>query len=530
MAMAENAPETAPDLQPEVPEITPDTPWFHYPFLRRVITAVLPELGLVLLWTHRTLPRWKKWLGTAIIALYIPVHAVGSIALLVLVGVADVEWKGGLGPSLVRRKTEPNYWQLTQSRSEQPARSADTQTSGPSPGPGPAPYWTDFRGPARDGHYREQAVLTQWPAAGPRRLWQQPAGGGYASFVVAEGRACTIEQRRDQEVVAAYDLETGREIWTHEYTARFNEWMGGEGPRATPTYHSGLLYSVGATGEFCCLGIETGRVLWQRNILTDTQSTNLTYGLATSPLIVDEKIIVLAGKPAPGKSVVAYHRVSGEILWTALDDTQAYVSPMLVTLAGARQILDVTATRAVGLQPEDGALLWQFPWQIQNNNSIAMPVIVATNRFLLSGGYGAGCALVEIAPTTNGFAARELWRNRNLRNKFNSSVHLNHYVYGLDEGVLCCLDVASGQRQWRDGRYGYGQLLLASDHLIVLGGEGDLFLVKADPLAWTEVARTKVLTGKTWNVPALAHGRLLVRNSAEMACLNLRPPQGANGR
>jgi outer membrane protein assembly factor BamB len=514
-----------PDAPPEIPEITPDTPWFQYPFFRHLIVILLPEAGLLVVWTHRTLPRWKKWVASALIVLYMPFHALGAIAFLAFVGLIDIEWKGGFGPTLVRQRTQPNYWQLEQNRAEHAARPSPAAASA-----GAVPYWTDFRGPLRDGHYREQPIATNWPPEGPRRLWQQPGGGGYASFVVAEGRAFTIEQRREDEAVVAYDIETGRELWIHRYPARFEEWMGGEGPRATPTYHDNLLYSLGATGEFCCLGIESGRVLWRQNILSSTESTNLRYGLATSPLIVEEKVIVLNGAPAPGKSLLAYHRVSADLLWSALDDTQAYVSPMLVTLAGERQVLDVTATRAVGLRPQDGRLLWEFPWRVQYDNSIAMPVLVSSNRFLLSAGYGAGCVLVEIARTTNGLAAHEVWRNRNLKNKFNSSVCLDQYIYGLDEGVLCCLDAATGERQWRDGRYGYGQLLLASGHLIVLGGEGDLYLVQANPTAWIEVAHTKVLTGKTWNVPALAHGRLLVRNGAEMACLNLRPPARPAGR
>jgi outer membrane protein assembly factor BamB len=511
---------------PEIPEITPDTVWFQYPFFRHLITLLLPEAGLLLVWTHQNLPRWKRWVGTLVIAIYMPFHFAGAIACFSYMGWVDVEWKGGFGPSIVLHKTEPNYLQLDRNRADQAARTnlASSWT------PGTPAYWTDFRGPARDGCYAEQPILTNWPAEGPRRLWQQPAGGGYASFVIAEGRAFTVEQRRDDEAVVAYDLETGRELWSHRYPARFQEWMGGEGPRATPTYHSGLLYSLGASGEFCCLGVESGRVLWQQNILTSNQSTNLHYGLATSPLIVDEKVLVLNGAPAAGKSILAYHRVNGELLWSVLDDKQAYTSPMLVTLAGERQILNVSATRVMGLRPHNGEFLWQFPWRVQYDNSIAMPVLVSSNRFFLSAGYGAGCVLVEIGRTTNGFTATEIWRNRNLKNKFNSSVYLDNHVYGLDEGVLCCLDATTGERKWRDGRYGYGQLLLASGHLIVLGGEGDLYLVRASPTAWAEVAHTKVLTGKTWNVPALANGRLLVRNGAEMACLNLRLPTKPGAR
>jgi len=187
-------------------------------------------------------------------------------------------------------------------------------------------------------------------------------------------------------------------------------------------------------------------------------------------------------------------------------------------------VLIVSATRVLGLKPEDGSLLWEYPWRVQYDNSICVPLLVSPNRLLVSAGYGAGCALVELNAGPNGLVASEVWRNRNLKNKFNASVFWQGYAYGLDEGVLCCLDLATGERQWRAGRYGYGQLLLASEHLLILTGSGELVLVRADPVRLIEVARVRALTGKTWNVPALAHGRLLVRNGAGMACYDLRLP------
>jgi outer membrane protein assembly factor BamB len=162
----------------------------------------------------------------------------------------------------------------------------------------PAPYWTDFRGPKRDGEYSEGPVLLNWPATGLKPIWKQPAGAGYASFVIARGRAFTIEQRGSQEVVAAYDVPTGREIWTNAWAAEFRESMGGDGPRATPTFHEGRLYSQGALGELRCLDAATGKRIWSRNILTDNQADNLQWGMSNSPLIVDDKVIVMPGGPS----------------------------------------------------------------------------------------------------------------------------------------------------------------------------------------------------------------------------------------
>ena len=386
----------------------------------------------------------------------------------------------------------------------------------------PRGYWPDFRGPRRDGRYDETTIRTDWPRDGLPRLWKQPIGLGYASFVVADGRAFTIEQRRQREVVAAYDVETGRELWRHGWDGEFRELMGGDGPRATPTYHDGRLYALGALGELRCLDARTGALVWRRNILADTNAPNLSWGMAGAPLIVDDKVIVLPGGPR-GKSVAAYHRTTGKPVWTALDDPQAYASPMLVTIGGVRQILIVSAKRAVGLTVDDGRLLWEYPWVTDMGISVAQPLLLGTDRVFLSAGYGHGAAVFEVTRTGDGFSTRTVWDNTRMKNKFTSSVLHQGYIYGLDEAILACLDAATGDLKWKGGRYGYGQVMLAGDRLIVLAENGDVALVQATPERYDEVAKFSAITGKTWNHPVIADGRLLVRNLREMAAFDIRP-------
>jgi outer membrane protein assembly factor BamB len=384
-----------------------------------------------------------------------------------------------------------------------------------------APYWTDFRGPARDGHYRELPILTTWPARGLTPLWKQPAGGGYASFVVARKRAFTIEQRRRQEVVAAYDADTGRELWTHAWDGEFRETMGGDGPRATPTWADGFVFALGALGELRCLNEATGALVWRKNILEDNGATNLPWGMAASPLVFETTIIVLPGGSS-GRSVVAYDRRTGDRVWSALGDRQAYSSPMLATLAGRRQLLVVSATRMVGLTPERGDLLWEYPWAVEYDINASQPLVVGPNRVFISSSYGGGAALVELVPDGDRFAVREVWRNNRMKNKFTSSLLHEGFIYGLDESILACLDAATGELKWKGGRYGYGQVVLASGHLIVLTEDGTLVLVRATPDRHEELARFPAIEGKTWNHPALAGGILLVRNLQEMAAFDLR--------
>jgi len=353
-------------------------------------------------------------------------------------------------------------------------------------------------------------------------VWQQPVGGGYAAFAIARGRAFTIEQRREQEVVAAYDIRSGHELWTHSWPALFQETLGGDGPRATPAWHEGRVYALGATGIFRCLDDRTGQVIWSRNILEDAGAGNLTWGMAASPLVVDDKVIVLPGG-GNGRSVAAYDRISGELVWTALNDKQAYVAPMLVTLAGERQLLIVSAQRVMGLTVEGGTLLWEFPWKTSNDINCAQPVVIDDRRFVISSGYGHGAALVEISQSEGQFHARAVWQNTLLKTRFNSPVLYQGHLYGLDEGILVCVDAASGDRRWKGGRYGYGQLLLASGHLVITGEDGDIVLVEATPEAHREISSFPALNGRTWNVPAIADGYLLVRNSAEMAAYRISP-------
>lgn len=507
------------------------TPWYRSLTGLIAASVLFPPVGLALLWMRRDTAAKVKILGT----LGITMLAVGYVYLF-------SSWR-------TSSAYEAHYAALEQHRAQQqsgvaseaaqpgtqpaavPAGSVQQPTAGQSSASAAGPtaetaaahagrnYWTNFRGPNRDGRYDEMAVLTKWPAAGLTPVWKQPIGVGYSSFVVADGRAYTIEQRRRQEVVAAYDISTGGEIWRQAWNAEYND-STGDGPRATPTWDNGRLYALGATGELRCLDAKTGAVVWGRNILTENQAQNLSWAMAASPLVVDDKVIVLPGGPS-GKSVVAYNKATGAPVWRSQSDTQAYVSPMLVTLAGRRQIVVVSASRVMGLVPEDGTLLWSYVWDTDMGINVSQPIVVDKNRFFISSGYGKGAALVELSGSGKNLEARTVWENISMKNKFNSSVLHEGHVYGLDEGILTCLDVATGTRKWKAGRYGYGQVILASGHLIVSSDSGELALVRATPEQYSEVARFAALEGKTWNYPAISEGRLLVRNATQMAAYNI---------
>jgi outer membrane protein assembly factor BamB len=383
-----------------------------------------------------------------------------------------------------------------------------------------APYWTGFRGASRDGHYGQRPILTSWPAV-LRPVWKQPVGGGHGSFAIANGRAFTIEQRAGEEVVTAYDVRSGLELWAHGWRGAFRESMGGDGPRATPTWHDGVLYALGAEGELRALREADGSSIWRTNILQDAGASNLEWGMAASPLVVDEMVVVAPGGRS-GRSVVAYDRRNGRPMWAALDDKASYAAPQLATIHGVRQVLIFSASRLASIRPEDGTLLWDFEWRGGGGAGInvAQPIVLG-DRVFISTGYGVGSAMLQVARTGDSWSVKELWRSSRMKNQFTSSVHHEGFIYGLDEGILACIDATSGERRWKAGRYGDGQVLLASGHLIVTTDTGDLVLVRAAPDGHQELARSPALTGRTWNHPAMADGILLLRNSNEMAAFDL---------
>jgi outer membrane protein assembly factor BamB len=535
-------------------------PWYQNTAVLLIACLTLPPLGIILLWLRPGMGIFRKLIFSGALAAFFVGHLfwfygmrmeLDGSARLPMITFLDLQSHYGRLEDPSRRRVEP-------AGQPQPA-SPDSATESPQAAPaaavapgateagapplakqpeGSSPvdsapeasqaqrnaYWTDFRGPRRDGHYEQTPIRTAWPAGGLPEIWRQTVGGGYASMTVANGRVFTIEQRRGDEVVAAYDFQSGGELWTHSWPARFEESMGGPGPRATPTWHEGKVYALGATGELRVLEEASGTLVWKKNILSDGPDSNLPWAMSASPLIVDDKVIVQPG--GSSGSIVAYNKLSGEPVWKVLSDTQSYTSPMEVTLVGRRQILAVSAHRMMGLAIEDGSLLWEFPWFTGGGGNISQPLVVDEQHVFISAGYGHGSALVKIN-SGDTLRAEEVWRNNSMKCKFNSPVLYQGHVYGLDDGILAAVDVWTGERDWKGGRYGFGQLLLAEGHLIVLTEGGDVALVKATPEAHQELARFEAIDGKTWNNPAIANGKLLVRNQTEMACYDLSAGGGS---
>ena len=379
--------------------------------------------------------------------------------------------------------------------------------------------YPQFLGPRRNATLPGTTLARDWDAWPPQELWRRQVGAGWSSFAVVGQVAVTQEQRGEEEQVVAYALTTGEPVWAHTDPGRFEKTIGGTGPRATPTIFDGRVYTVGASGRFNCLDLATGERLWTHDLVAELGGTVPEWGLAISPLIVGHLVVVGAGG-SEGRSLVAYDRRDGDLVWGAGSDAISYSSPLLAELAGQRQIVHLSQSRVTGYDLE-GKELWFRPWPPQQPN-VAQPLPLGEDRLLVSSGYGIGSTLFQLTATEGGgLRAEEVWQSPRLKLKFSQVVEFEGYLYGLDDGVLVCLDPATGERMWKEGRYGHGQILRVGDLLLVLTEGGELVLIDPDPQALTELHTLRVLNGKTWNTPALAGEYLLVRNDREAACYRL---------
>jgi outer membrane protein assembly factor BamB len=379
--------------------------------------------------------------------------------------------------------------------------------------------WPGFRGPARDGVIRGVSIAIDWAKSPPVELWRRPIGPGWSSFAVHGDRLYTQEQRGDDEIVSCYNARTGEPIWQHRDAARFWESAGGAGPRATPTVSNGRVFSLGATGILNALDANNGGVLWSRNATADTGAANPGWGFAGSPLVVNDLVIV-----ATSGRLVAYDVATGTQRWLGPTGGLGYSSPHLVTIDGVAQIVLLRGSRTISVAPADGTLLWDHTWQPAAG--FLQPAVATDGDLLITEGEGMGgigMRRIAVARGAAGWTATERWTSRGLKPYFSDFVVHKGHAFGFDGSILACIDLANGERKWKGGRYGHGQMVLLRDQdvLLVLSEEGELALVKATPDQFTELARFKAIEGKTWNHPALVGDVLLVRNGEEMAAFRL---------
>lgn len=495
--------------------------------------AVLVTAALLLLWALR-MPGWKKryvWLGL-----------IGALG----VTFAFVRFEGMHGNFLAaftfRDWVQDAFFGGSPDTILERHRQAQGRADGLADLTIQPGDWPSYRGPNRDGVVAGPKIARDWRTHPPKEIWRQPVGAGWASFSIANGYLVTIEQRRDEEVVVCYQAESGKEVWKSGWQTRFSEQlgMGGDGPRATPTIADGDVFAVGATGRLVCLDGRDGHEKWA--VATLDGNKNLRWAMSGSPLVVDDLVIVNPGaqiEEAKGRAVRAYNRTSGKEVWAGGNKEAGYASPQLATLGNKKQLLVFDGKGLAGHDLTNGAELWRFDWPTEWGVNVAQPVVVNDSSVFIASDYGgpaSGGCLVRVTQTDGKWSATQAWRTKHsvMRCKFTSPVRRiddsGDYLYGLNDGCLECMDLKNGKQIWKDerrareGGIGHGQILLADDLIVGLTEEtGELVLVEATPVEFRELGRIKALNrgSRSWNNPAMAHGRIYVRNDEEMACFDL---------
>ena len=378
--------------------------------------------------------------------------------------------------------------------------------------------WPGFRGPERDSVVRGVRITTDWSASPPVELWRRPIGPGWSSFAVSGDLLYTQEQRGDDEIVACYRVSTGTPVWMHRDKTRFWESNAGAGPRGTPTLSNGRVYAFGATGILNALDAGSGAVAWSRNVASDTKRAVPDWGFASSPLVIDDVVIVAASG-----TLAAYDVATGKTRWIGPQHGGSYSSPHRATIDGVEQVLLLSPPGVISVAAANGALLWEHAWE---GGAIVQPALTADGDVLInamSAMGGTATRRLAVKRGSAGWSVEERWTSRGLKPYFNDFVVHKGHAFGFDGSILACIDLADGNRKWKGGRYGQGQLVLLPDQdvLLVVSEEGELALVKATPEQFTQIARVPAIEGKTWNHPVLVGDVLLVRNGEEMAAFRL---------
>jgi len=376
-----------------------------------------------------------------------------------------------------------------------------------------------FLGPARNGIISGVRLDTNWTAHPPQELWRHAVGEAWTGFVVEGGAAITQEQRGDEELVTCYDLMTGQLIWSHADPAKYSTTIAGEGPRANPTIEGGRVYTLGANGLLNCLDRATGKAIWSKDLVKEHSAGVPSWGFAGAPLVQNGVVIVNAGG-AKERSLVAYDAADGTFRWGSGDDAAGYSSPTLLTLASTPQIVLFNHRQVEGHDWKTGAILWTYPWTTSHPH-IAMPIQISSNQLMASSGYGYGSELIEVGSTNGAWKAERVWKSNRLKSKFANLILHKDFVYGLDDGILACVDPKTGDRKWHGSRLGHGQLLLVGNVILMTAENGEILLVDPSPDEERIIARVRAFKSKTWNPPALAGPYLLVRNDVEAACYKL---------
>lgn len=378
--------------------------------------------------------------------------------------------------------------------------------------------WPCWRGPEHNGISRETGWRDQWPAEGPAVAWKANVGTGFSTVAVAAGRLVTLGNQDNTDTIHCLDAATGAKLWTHSYPSALDDKLFEGGPTATPALDGGRVYTLSRWGDLFCLDAAQGKVLWSKNLPRETELRLPGWGFSGSPVIHEDLLLLNMGE-----SGVAFDKQTGKVLWTSANQEAGYSSPVPFRRDGAWLGLFSSADAYVAVDLRSGAERWRVRWLTRYGLNAADPIVHGDHVFV-SSGYNKGAALFRLGEGEPAV----VWRNKNLRNQLNASVLLDGFLYGIDgdttaEATLRCVELTTGAVRWTQTGIGSGALMSADGKLLVLSASGELLVAPATPEGFRPTARARVLDGKCWTVPVLAHGRVYCRNArGDLVCLDVR--------
>ncbi len=389
----------------------------------------------------------------------------------------------------------------------------------------PAGEWPQILGPHRNGIADDEKLADAWPEGGPHILWKQPVGSGLAGPVVADGQVLLFHREGDQDVVEVFDAKTGKPGWKTGFPTRFRPSINpDDGPRAVPLIHGDRVFVFGASGDLRALSLVDGKELWSRQTHREFGAREGYFGAGSSPIVVDDKLLVNVGGRNKGAGVVAFSLDKGETLWQALKEDASYSSPVMTEIDGEPQVIFITRYKVVSLDPQDGTVHFEFPFGRRGPTVNGASPLVIGDRLFVTSHYGVGAVMARLGKDS----AVPLWSNdESISSHYPTCISHEGYLYGIHGQEratplhLRCVDAKTGEVNWSKNNFGIGTMILADGKLLLTMLNGDIVLVKPSPEKYIELARAKIGQSTTRPLPALADGKLYLRDETTLYCVEL---------
>ena len=386
--------------------------------------------------------------------------------------------------------------------------------------------WAQWGGPHRNFISETKGLATTWPATGPRRLWQRGLGEGYSAIAVEGGMLFTMYRKGDSEAAIALDAATGKTVWEYSYAAPFSpeyDMSNGPGPHATPLVSGSMVFTSGATGKLNCLDKKTGKLLWSHDLIKEFQGTVRVNGYSCSPIAYKDTIVMMVG--GPSSSFVAFNRQNGSVVWKKHDFRNSTSSPIIINVDGQDQLVAFMWSDIVGVDPNNGNLLWSHPHPAEHGLNTSTPVWGADNLLFMSSGYGGGSRVLKLTRAGDKTTVEELWANSLMRIHFSNAIRVGDFVYGssgdFGPAPFTAVNVKTGNVAWRNRSFPRASFIFADGRFIILDEDGHLLLATATAEGLTVTSKAELLQNRSWTVPSLSGTRLYLRDRKNILALDL---------